>query len=74
MGNAVGGAVQIIQLYDSGVERLKKEEDWPHVWPAFTCESMEVSDQQGVLYLHGALGAGKSKRGLRVETVSDDDL
>ena len=35
---------------------------------------MEVSDEQGVLYLHGALGAGQSRRGARVETASGDDL
>ena len=38
MGNAVGAALQITQLYNSGVEQLKNEEDWPHVWPAFTCD------------------------------------
>ena len=35
---------------------------------------VEVSDKQGVLYLHGTLGAGKSKRGARVEMASGDDL
>ena len=35
---------------------------------------LEVSDEQGVLYLHGALGAGKSRRGAGVETASGDDL
>ena len=35
---------------------------------------VEVSDEQGVLYLHGALGAGQSRRGDGVETASGDDL
>ena len=37
-GNAVGAALQIIRLYNSGVELLKNEEDWPHVGSAFTCD------------------------------------
>ena len=36
--------------------------------------SMEVSNKQGALCLHGALGVGKSRRGLGVEMVSGDDL
>ena len=35
---------------------------------------VEVSDEQGVFYLHGALGAGQSRRGAGVETASGDDL
>ena len=35
---------------------------------------MEVSDEQGVLYLHGTLGAGKSRWGAGVETSSGVDL
>ena len=35
---------------------------------------MEVSDEQGVFYLHGALGAGQSRRGAGVETANGDDL
>ena len=35
---------------------------------------MEVSDNQGVFYLHGALGAGQSRLGARVEMASGDDL
>ena len=37
MANAVGVVVQIIRLYNSGVEGLKNEEDWARMWPAFTC-------------------------------------
>ena len=36
--------------------------------------TVEVNDKQGVFYLHGALGAGQSRCGARVETVSGDDL
>ena len=35
---------------------------------------MVVSNEQGVLYLHGALGAGQSRRGAGVEMASGDDL
>ena len=35
---------------------------------------VEVSDKQGVFYLHGALGAGQSRQGAGVETASGDDL
>ena len=35
---------------------------------------MEASDEQGVFYLHSALGAGQSRRGAGVETASGDDL
>ena len=35
---------------------------------------MEVSNEQGVFYLYGALGAGQSRRGAGVETASGDDL
>ena len=38
VANAAGAAVQITWLYNSGVERLKNEEDWPCVRPAFTCD------------------------------------
>ena len=37
-------------------------------------EPLEVSDKQGVFYLHSALGAGQSRQGARVKTVSGDDL
>ena len=35
---------------------------------------VEVSDEQRVFYLHGALGAGQSRLGAGVETASGDDL
>ena len=35
---------------------------------------VEVSDEQGVFSLHGALGAGQSRRGAGVEMASGDDL
>ena len=35
---------------------------------------VEVSNEQGVFYLHGALGAGQSRRGPGVETASGDNL
>ena len=38
VANVTGAAVQITQLYNSGVERLKNKEDWPCVWPAFNCD------------------------------------
>ena len=38
VANAAGVAVQITPLYNSGVERLKNEEDWACVQPAFTCD------------------------------------
>ena len=38
MANAAGAAGQITQLYNSGVERLKNEEDWARVRLAFTCD------------------------------------
>ena len=37
-------------------------------------QPVEVSDEQGVFYLHGALGVGQSRRGAGVETASGDDL
>ena len=38
VANVAGAAVQITRLYNSGVERLKNEEDWPRVRPTFTCD------------------------------------
>ena len=38
MANAAVAAGQITRLYNSGLERLKNEEDWAHVRPAFTCD------------------------------------
>ena len=38
VGNAASGAVQITRLHNSGVERLKNEEDWACVRLAFTCD------------------------------------
>ena len=35
---------------------------------------VEVSNEQGVFYLHGALGAGQSRWGAGVEIASGDDL
>ena len=35
---------------------------------------IEVSDEQGVFYMHGALGVGQSRWGARVETASGDNL
>ena len=37
-------------------------------------QPMEVSIEQRVLYLHGALDVGKSRRGAIVETASGGDL
>ena len=36
VANAMGTAGQITRLYNSRVERLKNEEDWARLWPAFT--------------------------------------
>ena len=36
VGNVVGATLQITWLYNSGMERFKNEEDWPHMRPAFT--------------------------------------
>ena len=74
VANAVGVAGQITRLYNLGVERLKNEEDWARVRPSIHLRLVEVSDEQGVFYLHGALGAGQSMRGAEVETASGDDL
>ena len=41
MANVAGAAVQITRLYNSRVEWLKNEEDWPCVWPAFTCDLLK---------------------------------
>ena len=38
VANAAGAAGQMTWLYNSGVERLKNEEDWVRVRPAFTCD------------------------------------
>ena len=37
VGNAMGAAIQITWVYNSGVKWLKKE-DWPRMQPAFTCD------------------------------------
>ena len=66
-GNVAGATVQITRLYNSGVERLKNEEDWPMRAASIHLRPMEVSDRQGVFYLHGALGAGQSRRGLELK-------
>ena len=74
VANAVGAAVQITRLYNSNVEQLKNKEDWPRVAASIHLRPMEVSDKQGVFYLHSALGVGQSRQGARVETASADDL
>ena len=74
MNNAAGAALQITRLYNSEVERLKEEEDWPPVWLAFICDLCKLGNEQGVLYLHDALGARQSRRGFGVEIASGDDL
>ena len=38
VANAAGAVGQITRLYNSGLERLKNEEDWARVRPAFTCD------------------------------------
>ena len=38
VADAAGAAGQITRLYNSGVERLKNEEDWARVQSAFTCD------------------------------------
>ena len=43
MGNAAGAAIQITLLYNSGVERLKNEEDWPCVQPTFTYDLWKLA-------------------------------
>ena len=63
VANATGAAIQITRLYNSGVERLKNEEDWPRVQPSIHLRLVEVSDEQGVFYLHAALGVGQSRAG-----------
>ena len=35
---------------------------------------VEGNDEQGGFYLHGALGAGQSRRAAEVEMASGDDL
>ena len=74
VANAVGATVQITRLYNLGVERLKNEEDWPRVRPAFTCDLWKSANKQGVFYLHGALGPRQSRRGAGVETASGNNL
>ena len=35
---------------------------------------VEVNDKQGILYLYGALGVGKSRQGTRIETAIGSGL
>ena len=51
VANAVGAAVQITRLYNSGVERLKNKEDWPHVQLAFTYDLWKsVTNKEYFIY------------------------
>ena len=43
VGNAAGAAIQITRLYNSGVERLKNEEDWQRVRLVFTCDLWKLA-------------------------------
>ena len=38
VGNVVGATIKITRLYNSRVEQLKKEENWPRVQLALTCD------------------------------------
>ena len=38
VAHAAGATIEITRLYNSGVERLKNEEDWARVRPTFTCD------------------------------------
>ena len=74
VANGAVVAGQITRLYNSGLERLKNEEDWARVRPAFTCDLWKSATNKEFFNLHGALGAGQSRRGAGVETASGGDL
>ena len=73
VGNGAGALVQITQLYNSRVERLKKEGDWLRMQPAFTCglwKSM-INTEYFFCATHWVWESGQ---GDGVEIMSGDDL
>ena len=74
VGNAVGATVQITRLYNSGVERLKNEEDWARMRLAFTCDLWKSVMRKEYFTSTAHWGAGQSRRGARVEMASGGHL
>ena len=74
VGNAMGAAIQITQLYNSRVERLKKEEDWPCVRRIFTCDLWKSATNKEYFTCTVHWMWDKVDGGSRVETASGDDL
>ena len=74
VANGAVATGQITRLYNSGLERLKNEEDWARVRPAFTCDLWKSATNKEYFICTGALGAGQSRRGAGVETASGDDV
>ena len=76
MGNAAGVAVQISRLYNSGMERLKKEEDWSHVQLAFTCDLWKLAmNKECCMTLHTAQSHTHSGcRGPKPKELEENEL
>ena len=74
VANVVGALGQITQLYNSGVERLKNEEDWARVRPAFTCDLWKSATTKEYFTSMAHWVRDKVGRGAEVETASGDDL
>ena len=72
--NVVGVAIQITQLYNSRVERLKKEEDWPCVRLAFTCDLWNSATNKEYFTYIARWVQDKVGWGPGVEIASGDDL
>ena len=72
--NVVGAAVQITRLYNSGVEQLKNEEDWPCVRPAFICNLWKSVTNKEYFTYTAHWVRDKVGWGAGVETMSGDNL
>ena len=67
VGKVVDVAIQITQLYNLGVEQLKKEEDWPCVRPTFIFDlwQLAMNKEYFTCMVHWAWG--KVGRGLQLK-------
>ena len=76
VANAADVVVQITRLYNSGVERLKYEEDWPCVRPAFTCDLWKsaMNKEYFTFAAHWVREQSGGGGGAGVETTSGGDL
>ena len=70
----MGVVVFITGLYNLGVEGLKKEEDWPRVWLAFTCDLLKLATNKEYFICIAHWVWERVGGGPRAEMVSGEKL